>query len=1036
MPETKEMEVYQNSIQARATGDEIASNPFGSFSWMFAHSGEIISPWWSRQRDAELDQFVKSSDHVSGTLGLLASKVASVPVQVMPRDTSVTTHWKQAEEYNIILNENAEFGQGWITAVRKWLYDFWGSDNGAFFEIIGEDGKRGRSSKAIELTQKERMQIGIVAGPIVGPAQGIANLDSLRVTRTGDPEYPILYNDTDGKMYRLHWTRVAYSSDMPSARAEMLGVGFCAVSRWINYGQSMIDISVYKQEKLGSRPLRAIITGKRIMTEHILNAIHIAEESMDNKGLRRMSKIPIIGDLQADASIEIIDLASLPDGFDEDTWVRLGMFTGALAFKVPIRWIWPASSAGATKADAMFQHIAGLGGGIGEVLAILTMLLGGDPRGSKHSVGKFLPPHLKLVFDFQDDEQDRSRAEIKELRAKTRELELKSGIITPRIARVQAVEGGDISKTQFEEMELDEGRLGDGSDILSLFSSTDNFFLDLLDLGVEEPLAINVNDPFEMIVEITLAALNAQDKIMNAGSATERLKARQALAALGKLKNLYTPLVTEEVQTDEEMKQELEDKKEFNFSVPVGEVIKGQLARGAGGRFVNVEELKAQLRGEISNRLRSRSGGSSREGAATRKRENNREQVASKLGIGTDTVETLKNMREGTEADSSSLLGSGLVEQNPNGSITMTSAGRSLLAAANSGDVDKAKSALAKAKEPKKEPKSGKPKKSEEDRERERQEKLAERERQRNEKIASNRESVNNALGSDSEGIDELREFADGGTIEQEMAQELSRRGLVEFDPEGQPRMTSAGRTLLSASDAGNTRLALDSISRAKERIRGIIERVSSKREQSDRTVLDSTQRANSKRSRAIELEQEADDLDIEIEELDSIAGSKDLESEQLLREIKNSNDEKEISRLETKLTRTREQAEIIRKRIIEKRERAEKNRKRSLEELAEADKIESDAEARSEQLKDEAEKLENTIGGAYLEEIEEKGLWKKFKQIFGKKQAYEQQQHQYELVNMVCPVCKGNIARCYLGHKGLCVCDECGITFDPEIEG
>lgn len=526
------------SLQARARPDSVAFGGSGLLLYL-VQAGELVSPWWSSQRDADLDAFWKRSDHLSGAMAMLVSKVVTVPVRAMPRDTSVKAHLAQAEECTVRLVEEAEFGESLVQCLSKWLQDFWACDNGAFFEIIGGGaGKYGKAAR--HMSDQERRDKGVVAGPIVGSAEGLAHLDSHRCIRTGNSEYPVVYRDTDGSLFRYHCTRVAFAADLPSARAEMNGVGFCAVSRVINNAQHLIDLGIYKQEKLGSRPKRAVIVGKRVSTEVVTGAFQDADELMDSQGLRRFSKVPIIGDLDADADLSFLDLASLPDGFNEEISTNQGMFAMALAFGVPIRWLWPAAVTGATKADAMYQHIAGLGGGVGRVLQTLTVLLGGDPRGAYHATGRFLPPQLKLVFDFQDDEQDRNRAEIREVRARTRTADLGAGILTVRAAREQALEDGDLTRAQFEQMELDEGRLPDGSDVLSLFASDDDATQRLLDLGVKNPLDLAINTAPDMLKRIIAISASAQAALVTARTAAEKARARQVLAALDALKELYS----------------------------------------------------------------------------------------------------------------------------------------------------------------------------------------------------------------------------------------------------------------------------------------------------------------------------------------------------------------------------------------------------------------------------------------------------------------------------------------------------------------
>jgi hypothetical protein len=437
---------------------------------------------------------------------------------------------RHADEFTRKLMEESEFGQGWMTLGSKVIDDWLTTDNGLFIEVIG-DGKKD--------------------GPIVGPAQGLAALDSTRITRKKSPEYPISYMDEDGTQYKLHYTRVAYASDQPSNIVEMRGIGFCSASRCVNIAQQLVDMAIFNEEKLGSRPMRAILFTPGIPTDVVETTMRMSAEMMDNQSLRRYSKIPILGGGNTDASVQLINLSSLPDGFDQETNTRLAMFAMALGFGVPIRWIWPAATSGATKADAMYQHIAGLGGGIGRVLNTLTLILGGDPEGKRHTVGKFLPSHLKLVFDFQDDEQDRMHAEIEKMRMDSTAIALETGVYTLRVAREKALEAGDLTDAQFAQMELTDGRLPSGEDVLSLFYAGDTSMLEMLDLGVEDALDVTNNDPVKMIEAIEKKQADTRKALQSASAVSRKEAAKQALAALGKLREAYEKGVSAQQQADD-----------------------------------------------------------------------------------------------------------------------------------------------------------------------------------------------------------------------------------------------------------------------------------------------------------------------------------------------------------------------------------------------------------------------------------------------------------------------------------------------------
>jgi len=490
-----------------------------------AVGGNLIAPWWSKKRDADLAAFWPKSGHLSGAFYTLACKLAGVPRHVLPRDPAVSAHRKLADQYQVILDEVVEGMGGWEALIVPTLLDRYSQDNGWFWEVTGDGPKD---------------------GPIKGTATGLMHLDAWRCDRTGDHEYPVVYTDTDGRRYRLHASRVIFDAELSDPRVDMLGVGHCWVSRIIDTAQNLVDIAQYKQEKLGSRPKRAIaITKGGLDPEDLATALRLADNQMNAAGLSRYSKMVIVGDRNIkDAAIDMLDMASLPDGFDENQSTTLAMNLIALTGGVPVRWLWPASVSGATKADAEYQHVAGLTGGPGSTLARFANLLGGPPTGLAHVSGKFLPPSLKLVFDFQDDYQDYSQAQNRDLRSQQRERDLNSGVYTIRTAREQALEAGDITDAQFAEMELADSRLENGAPILSLFHNPD--YRALLDVGVLDPLDVTANDKVTMQAGIAAAEAEAMRVVAAPRNPSDGKQAKEALAALAALKELYksAPKVT------------------------------------------------------------------------------------------------------------------------------------------------------------------------------------------------------------------------------------------------------------------------------------------------------------------------------------------------------------------------------------------------------------------------------------------------------------------------------------------------------------
>lgn len=430
--------------------------------WM-AGTSEVLSPWWSSYRDRQLRDFWKKVDPLSGAVYALSSKIATIPFKIIPKDYSVRTHQEQAERFYDTIEIGSEFGAGWTVFISKWVEDLLTQDNGAFAEILGD---------------------GDPTGPIKGKPYGINHLDSARCNRTSNPEFPVIYDDKN-KLYRLHYTRVAFNSVQPSPIVEMNNVGFCAISKCLNIAQNLLDVLVYKQEKLGSRPTRSILIGKGgLDADTIAEAFAMAGEVMDNRVLSRYSQSVVLGDAShPEASLDIIDLASLPDGFDYQTDLMVGMALIALAFGVDARELFPMMGTGATRADALVQHIKARTKGIGHILDIVE----------KTFSPKVLPPTLEWVFDYTDDAQDRQIAEIKKIRSEKHNIDLGNEILDERTAREQMVADGDLSIEQFERLELQSGRLEDGTSVLSLFFDPD--YVDILSMSIPNPLDVEGNDP-------------------------------------------------------------------------------------------------------------------------------------------------------------------------------------------------------------------------------------------------------------------------------------------------------------------------------------------------------------------------------------------------------------------------------------------------------------------------------------------------------------------------------------------------------------
>lgn len=487
--------------------------------YYFFQTGDVLPAWWSPARDRALSEFWKSCSVLAGAMYAMVSKMATIPWHVEPRDKGINSHFIEAERFERNLRDSAEYGAGWGAFIEMQMVSLLGQDNGRFMEIIDmADNKM---------------------GPLIPPALSVAHLDPSRCTRTSDPTYPVKYLGKDGKQRALHWTRVAFSSQMPSEREDMYKVGICAVSRAASYGQNMLDMATYKQEKLGSRPLRGIIVVKGgLDAEAVGKALQVASEMSDNRGNSRYSLTPIVGDSDIEeADLEVKSLSSLPEGFDEETWTYIAMAAIALAFGVDARELWPMQQSGATKADAVLSHIKQRGKGPGHIIAETERMFN----------NWFLPRHLRMVFDFQDDAQDRQQAEIQRERALARKTNLELGVTGVREERLNMVTDGSITTAQFKDLELGDGRLPDGKPLDTLFFREEEVYKEILTLpGISNPTDILSNDAQKVLLIVSKQRAVALKMLSEFQGEIKKRQTTEALAALDYLAKLYKEASFEE----------------------------------------------------------------------------------------------------------------------------------------------------------------------------------------------------------------------------------------------------------------------------------------------------------------------------------------------------------------------------------------------------------------------------------------------------------------------------------------------------------
>lgn len=373
-----------------------------------AAQADEIYPWGTKPafRDRQLRDFWPTEPVLASGLYSTASRYAAFGWHLEGPDRMVNIVTK--------LLHSVENGKGWIAFIQKVLIDLFTQDNGAFVEVIR------------------------VADSPTSPVVSLNHLDANKCVRTGRKDIPIIYYDRNSAPHEMKWYQIIELTEFPSPIERMYGMQYCAVTRLLRAAQILRDISVYKKEKISGRFTRAVHLVGGVQQKTILDAIKLQDVDANNLVLTRYIQPVIVASLDPTATVSVatLELASLPDGFDEEIAMRWYINQLALAFGTD------------------YQDFAPLpGGNLGSAQQSQTLHLKSRVRGSllfmrmieqAFNFQGIMPPTVKFEFGEQDFTENIEDARVKQMRALERKLRLESGEISPQVARLLAVQTGDL----------------------------------------------------------------------------------------------------------------------------------------------------------------------------------------------------------------------------------------------------------------------------------------------------------------------------------------------------------------------------------------------------------------------------------------------------------------------------------------------------------------------------------------------------------------------------------------------------------------
>lgn len=523
MPNNGEIVDVSRSIPFAIDDDLTDSGGIGQFMvlrWL-AGSANEVPPYWSTGRDRWLRAFVYTNGAIKTAVSTFVNKLVTIPWSIQAVDRSVSRHVQSAVDLEQTLRRTSgsmSSGplRGLKSSLKMFTKDYLTQDNGAFMLVLG----KGRAD-----------------GPIVGAPGGMMHLDSALCVRTRDDEFPVKFLNAgrggDSKEYKIHYTRIIEMVNLPSAEIDLNGIGLCPVSCCLEAAQELYDIYQYNREMFGSKPPRQILYAKSGATvKTMVDAIAAWQLKLENDNRTHFGGTLLMAPRGMGQTMELdkVDLARMPEDFNRRDVTTINKSEIAASFGLDLRDLAYTLGAPSRTGDAEVQDRKGRGKGIGEFIETFVerveeIYLNGDL--------------FQMRFDNADDEQDEQEAVIRDKRSTGRERDLRSGVTTVRIEREKMWEDGEIAYEQFCQMELEDGRLPEGLDVLLLFQSEDKDYKTWLDIGVADPTNVTDNDPQKMADIIHEKYIDLSRLIHEETRTERRRKARQALAALDKLRSMY-----------------------------------------------------------------------------------------------------------------------------------------------------------------------------------------------------------------------------------------------------------------------------------------------------------------------------------------------------------------------------------------------------------------------------------------------------------------------------------------------------------------
>lgn len=376
-------------------------------------------------RDRQLAAFWKTEPFLASTINSIVMARASLTWELTGPPKSVAAVRK--------VLRRSDFGHGWQSFIAKIALELLTADNGAFIEVVRAKPRPGRK-------------------PETGVVLGLNHLPSAMCYRTGNPNTPVIYVDANGVNHKLKWYQVATLSEIPIPNSENKNIQLSFVSRVLKMAETMRSVAIYQNEKITGQFGKAIHVVSGVSQNDIENIQKKGKLNAQAQGnIAYMSPL-ILSTLDPSSTVSkvTLELASLPDKFNYNEMLVWYITLLALASGSDYMDLAPLPGKGlgtAAQSDSLAQKSRVKG-----ILLFMKLIE------NALETTRVLPPNVGFKYSNTDAQAEKETATIKNQRAKTREIQIKTGEITPEIARQIAVDDGDLKQEYL--MMMGEGNRG------------------------------------------------------------------------------------------------------------------------------------------------------------------------------------------------------------------------------------------------------------------------------------------------------------------------------------------------------------------------------------------------------------------------------------------------------------------------------------------------------------------------------------------------------------------------------------------------